>query len=259
MTPRSLGWCRAAVGAIFLLRTTPLLVPLGLPFVSDATPLLGWPRDGWRVAAFGVVLPSALIAILCVARTIAAALFMLGVRARAAGIVAGACGYVVLARDALAFVNSLHLLYLATIVLAVAGSTASGVRLVRAFVVSIYVWSGVAKLNASWLGGEALALMHDDGFLRGAIGDAIVASDARRIAVAWGVAIFELAIGPALLWRRSRAPALVAAFAFHAVIEDAMRPDVIGWAMAALLLSFVERQGQPPSQRAASAGQTTSP
>jgi len=40
---RPLAWCRAAIGAVLLLRTTPLLAPFHIWFLRDAFPLLGWP------------------------------------------------------------------------------------------------------------------------------------------------------------------------------------------------------------------------
>jgi hypothetical protein len=44
-----------------------------------------------------------------------------------------------------------------------------------------------------------------------------------------------------LLWRRTRRPAVVAALAFHAVLQVTVHPDFFGFAMAALLLAFVAR------------------
>lgn len=249
-----LPWVRTAFGVIFLLRTTPILAPIGVGFAREATPLLGWPPHGWHVAAFGASLPPSVVAVLCIVRTLAAIAFVVGLRPRVSGLVAGVCGYAVLAQDALAFVNSLHLLYLGTMVLAIAEST-SGVRLVRAVVASIYGWSAIAKLNASWLSGEALRVFHEEGALRGPLGDAIVAGE-RRALIAWAIVALELTLGPALLWRRTRAVALVVAVAFHVGIEIAMRPDVLGWEMLVLLLTFWRRRvavdrvtGSPPMSR----------
>src|SRR4051812_27789955 len=40
-----LAWARVALGALFLLRTTPVLAPLHLPYLSGTSPLVGWPDD----------------------------------------------------------------------------------------------------------------------------------------------------------------------------------------------------------------------
>src|SRR5689334_1230690 len=95
---RPLGWSRAALGLLFLIRTTPLLAPFHIWALSETSPLLGWPDDRWHGAAVGVALPPAIVASLCIVRTAAAAAFMLGIATRAAGLVACAAGYLVLAQ-----------------------------------------------------------------------------------------------------------------------------------------------------------------
>src|SRR6516162_978498 len=101
---------RASFGALVLVRTTGLLDLLGArPHVS---PPLGWPAPGWHVAAFRLALPSGLVMSLCVARTLAAVAFTLGAKTRTTGTLAATCGWIVLAQDALGYINTLHLLYL---------------------------------------------------------------------------------------------------------------------------------------------------
>lgn len=271
---RPLGYARIAFGVVVLLRTTPLLSFLDIPFLHSVSPLLGWPPDGWHVAAFGIALPDTVVAALCIVRTVAAIAFCVGVRARIAGVVAGVSGYLVVAQDVFGYTNTSHLLCVASIVLALGNagcavallpdralSPASGRWLVRALVVSVYAWSGIAKLNATWLSGEALAQFHADGFVRGALGSWLVATSSLRIVVACAVAMTELALGPLLLWTRTRRVALLVALGFHVVVETVVHPDVLGWAMAALLFSFWDRQGHEPDHAAAAAaaGQTTSP
>jgi hypothetical protein len=122
----------------------------------------------------------------------------------------------------------------------------SGRALVQALVVSVYAWSGLAKLNGSWLSGDALARFHEGGLVGGALADLVLGSPARCVAVAWILAITEMAIGPLLLWPRSRKAAIVAALFFHTALEQAVHPDFFGFAMAVLLLSFA---GAPSPQR----------
>jgi hypothetical protein len=237
---------------LVLCRTTPLLAGLHVRYLVSVSPLLGWPTDQWHVAAFGLALPSGVVAVLCVARTAALVLFTTGVRAREAGVAAGLCGWAVMTQDAVAYINTLHLLCLGLVVLALGGGGStlavlpereddppSARALVQALVVSVYAWGGLAKLNASWLSGDALASFREAGSVGGPIADALASSPGVLRAAAWLVAATELAIGPLLLWRRTRAVAVVAALAFHAVLESVVHPDVFGYAMAILLLGFV--------------------
>jgi hypothetical protein len=201
----------------------------------------------------GPTLPFGCVAALCVIRTAAFALFAVGWHAREAGVLAGALGYIVLAQDALSYVNSLHLLYAGTMVLALGGAGAalalrpekpvdpsSGILLVRAFVASVYAWSGLAKLDPSWLRGETLDRYLALQIVRGPAAEVLLANADRRTISAWAVAVAELLIGPMLLVARTRAPAIVAALALHVAFEVIVQPDVFGLAMVALLVVFVD-------------------
>jgi hypothetical protein len=249
---RPLAWCRAAIGAVLLLRTTPLLAPFDIWFLRDAYPLLGWPDAAWK-ADTALALPPSIVIALCVARTVAAGLFLVGAWTRAAGLVAGTAGYVVLAQTPFGFIFTLHLLYQAAILLALtdsatsfalrpraARSRASSLFVIRCWTASIYFWAGIYKLRADWLDGRALGLFHADGALHGRLADLLLATSTSRAVVGSGVAVFELVIGPLLLWKRTRNLAVIVAFAFHAGLELMARPDLLGWGMASLLLSFIE-------------------
>src|SRR5258706_10170175 len=113
---RALAWSRVVLGTLFLVRTTPLLAPLHLKELRGTSPLLGWPDDRWHGSPT-LELPEGAVAALCVARTAAAIAFLLGVEARAAGLVAGVAGYLVLLQQPFAFMATLHLLYQGTILL----------------------------------------------------------------------------------------------------------------------------------------------
>ncbi len=248
-----LGVVRLLFGVIVLCRTTPVLAPFHVAFLGPAYPLLGWPAAAWHVPMAGVpVLPATVVGALCIARTLAVVLFTVGVRAREAGVAGGLLGWAVLSQDAGAYINTFHLLFLGLILLGVsgAGSTwawrpepevdrSSGLALTRALVVSVYAWSGFAKLNASWLRGEALEGLHASAMVRGPIADGLLTSTAACEAAAWTIALTELALGPLLLWPRTRRAALLAALAFHATLEITVHPDVLGFAMAVLLLAFL--------------------
>jgi hypothetical protein len=250
---RMLGLARVAFGGLVLLRTTPLLAPLRIPYLRETAPLLGWPTAAWHFPAFGPALPASVVAVLCIARTLAVILFAAGVRARAAGIAGGMLGWLVLAQDAMSYVNTLHLLFLGMVVLAASGAGGalalrpepaidprSGLALTRALVVSVYAWSGLAKLNASWLRGDALAQLHEYRIVHEGLAESLLASATGRATTAWIVAAVELGLGPLLLWPRTRRIGIVVALALHAGLELSVHPDFFGFAMAALLLAFVE-------------------
>jgi Vitamin K-dependent gamma-carboxylase len=261
--PKRLGVARLVFGILVLLRTTPLLDFLHVRYDAGASPLLGWPSDRWHVAALGLALPPVVVAALCVGRTLAVVLFALGVWTTAAGVAAGVLGYAVLSQNVMGYVNTLHLLFAGMLVLAVSGAGTrlalrpepaidprSGLRLVRALVASVYAWSGIAKLNGSWLRGDALLQLHDHGIVGGGLAAVLLATPGCRVSMAGAIAATELALGPLLLWPRTRRAAVVAALLLHAVLEASVHPDFFGLAMATLLLSFVEPSRRPAIDKA---------
>ena len=88
------------------------------------------------------------------------------------------------------------------------------VNVLRFQVGVVYFFGGLAKLNADWLAGRPAGLMlagktHFPLF--GPLLDESVAA----LAVAWAGVAFDLLIVPALVWRKTRLAALVAAAGFH--------------------------------------------
>jgi hypothetical protein len=182
-----------------------------------------------------------------------------------------------LSQDPFGFINTLHLLFLGTIVLACtdAGSSfalrpsparapASSFALVRVFLASIYLWASIAKLHADWLDGRILALFEQDGAFYGPLAAFFLKTPGRQSIVAWAVAMTELALGPLLLWPRSRVLGVALAYIFHAGIELTARPDLLGWEMGALLIAcwpmhFPAGEAQRSAQSADVAGQPIKP
>jgi hypothetical protein len=250
--PDLLGVSRVLFGVLVLLRTTPVLLPLGIPYMAGTYPLLGWPSQTWHIAMWGGLWPDAVVVALCVARTLAIVLFTLGVRARETGIAAGALAWAAMSQNAGTYINTFHLLFLGMMVLGASGAgravalrperevdPASGLALTRVFVASVYAWSGYAKLNTQWLHGDVLQSLRASHQVRGLVADTLLTSPGACAAAAGLVVATELALGPLLLWRRTTRAALVAALAFHVVLEIAMHPDFFGFAMTILLLAFV--------------------
>jgi hypothetical protein len=191
---------------------------------------------------------------LCVFRTAAAVLFMLGLWTRTAGTVAAVAAFVVASQDAFGFKFTLYTLFAGTWLLAISGGgrhfalrlsppgiAGSSPWLVHAFVASVYAWSGIAKLRVAWLTGETLRALYEGHYLTGTLADVLFATLGRCRAAAWGVVVTELLLGPLLLVRRTRVAGLVLAVSMHAAYEWTAHPDVFGWVMIALLVSFVGR------------------
>ena len=260
----ALGRARVALGAVFLLRTTPLLAVFHVPFLADAKPLLGWPDGHAHFAPFIPALPAALLAALCVVRTLAAIAFTLGIRARFAGILAGASGYVTVLQDPARFYTTHHVIFLGTVLLACTDAVAacalrpesarspkSSVWLIRGWVASIYVWAAISKLRADWFDGRTLALLSREEMFRPFVASEFLATDARRSLVAWGVVATELVLAPLLLIPWTRRVGWALAVVFHLGLEWAASPDLFGWAMIALLLAFLRLRDVPDQFRGA--------
>jgi hypothetical protein len=261
---RPLAWARVAFAAVVLIRTTPLIRLIDPMIGGDVHTLMGWPSPagGLRAAAFGWELRPGVVMALCVLRTVAAALLLVGWRPLLSGLVTGLVGYVVMVQDVFSFTFTQTLLFVGSAVLATtdcaaelsvrrepARSPRTSLYLVWAFVTSIYFWAAFCKLRRDWLDGRALGLFYDEGKLRGPLADLLLGTAARRAVAGTAVAATELAL-VALLWApRTRVAGLVIALGLHVTIEQIARPDVFGWAMLSLLLSFVplarERDAEP--------------
>jgi hypothetical protein len=260
---RWLGVTRIALGAVFLFRTTPLANLYPSPLCWVAGPLFGWPVPGWHAAWLGLALPAAVVACLCIARTLAALLFMLGVATTASGLVASISAFVVLAQDAFAFSFTRYILFLATGLLAIAdGGSCLALRpspardpqgsvwLMRSFVASVYAWSAIAKLRPDWLDGRTLGALHDGHFLRGALADWLASTPAMRSGASVAVVGVELALAPLLLIPRTRRTGIALAVLMHGAYELTAQPDVMALVMGSLLLVFLPgagKLGRPPA------------
>lgn len=248
---RALGWSRAALGAVYLARHSALVSSLPGIHLPPQHLLAGWPEAGkWPLALFGADLPFALVAALCVVRTVAALGFTLGVFPRASGILCVAAGYLVMSQDPSSFLFTQHVMHLGVLALALSdGSSTFALRpsppwlgdksavFVRAFVASIYFWSAVPKLRGPWLDGHVLRAYYALGYGRNALGRWLL--DTHAAFSARAVVGLELVVLPVLLLGpRTRLAGVFIACMMHAVFEATVRPDVFGWVMIALLVSM---------------------
>ena len=261
---RPLAWTRIAFASVLLIRTTPLMRAIDPAIGSDVRPLLGWPQAGISTAAFGWVLPAAVIKILCIARTVSAASLLLGYRPLVSGLACGITGYAVVMQDVFGFTFTQTLLYLGAALLATTDcASVLSVRpeqsrsprtsqiLILAFIVSVYFWAAFCKLRRDWMDGRTLELFYQEGKLQGPLADLLLGTARRRAIAGSAVALTELALVPLLWFRKTRWIGLVMAIGVHVTIEPMARPDVFGWGMLALLLSLVPQQ---PNEKGVGAG-----
>jgi vitamin K-dependent gamma-carboxylase len=109
--------------------------------------------------------------------------------------------------------------------------------LMRAQIAIPYVFGGIAKLNADWLQGEPMRM-----WLARRADYPILGNFVEEEYTVWfftiGGLLFDLLIVPALLWHRTRVPALLAATSFHLLNAWIFRIGIFPWLMLASTLVF---------------------
>ena len=150
--------------------------------------------------------------------------------------------------DRTTYLNHYYLMSLVSLLLAVLPRRREAAPLwaiwaLRAQIGIVYVFAGIAKLNPDWLF-HALPLriwlyQHGDLPLLGPI----LQETWVAYAMSWGGALFDLAIVPALLWRRTRPFAYAMLVAFH-LATWVLFPQlgVFPWLMIGLSLVFFDPQ-----------------
>lgn len=112
-------------------------------------------------------------------------------------------------------------------------------HLLRLFLCQVYVFAGVAKLNPDWLRAQPLLTWLErrrDTPLFGPL----LANDATAWAMSYCGMAFDLLVGPALLWRRTRPVALAAAVFFHVTNSTLFDIGIFPWMMLASTTLFLE-------------------
>lgn len=112
--------------------------------------------------------------------------------------------------------------------------------LLRAQVAIVYLYAGLAKLNADWLlAAQPLGL-----WLRARselpIVGPVLAHPWTAYAMSWFGAVFDLFVVPALCWRRTRAIAALAAVVFHLAIWLLFPVGVFSFVMLSALTLFFD-------------------
>jgi len=258
---RPLAWARVAFCTVLLIRTTAIIQVFD-PSIADSFQwLMGWPSEGvMSTPAYGLALSDSAIKLLCIVRTVAAVALLVGYRPLLTGLTTSIAGYLVVLQNAFAFTFTQHLLFLGALVFGLSDCAAVlAVRseklrspvtsrwLIWGFVVSIYFWAGWSKLRVDWFDGRALELFYKEGKLRGWLADLLLSEPWQRALAGSSIALLELALPALLLYPKTRRVGLALALSMHLLIEPMGYPDVLGWGMIALLMSFVAS----PEERAA--------
>jgi vitamin K-dependent gamma-carboxylase len=101
-----------------------------------------------------------------------------------------------------------------------------------------YFFGGVAKINPDWLRGEPMAY-----FLNQLHGMPVLSVFSGRpwlaVAFAWGGMLFDLLIAPALLWRRTRLPAIAAMSFFHYLNANMFSIGIFPWLSMGAIAIFL--------------------
>lgn len=114
-----------------------------------------------------------------------------------------------------------------------------GLYLIRFQVAVPYAFAGLAKLGGDWLAGQPLGLWLAERAHLPGIGPWLERPGVVA-ALVWGGLLFDLAIVPALLVRRTRAAAFAFACAFHLMNAALFSIDVFPWLMIAATTVFFE-------------------
>lgn len=111
--------------------------------------------------------------------------------------------------------------------------------LVRAQIAIPYIYGGIAKLNADWLHAYPLRTWLARRAERPVVGP-LLAQEWVAYAFSYGGLVFDLAVVPLLLWRRTRPYAFVAALLFNLINGVVFTIGIFPWVMAAATLMFFE-------------------
>lgn len=116
--------------------------------------------------------------------------------------------------------------------------------LLRAQVAAVYLYAGVAKLDADWLRGAPLAIWIDwpDAWPLGALASLPPPSSWGPPLMAWTGLVFDLGVVPALLWRPTRTAAFACAVIFHATNAWLFQIGIFPWLMIAATALFLPPQ-----------------
>jgi len=112
----------------------------------------------------------------------------------------------------------------------------------------VYFYGGIAKLSSDWLAGEPVRMWLRDAFVAGRLEQVvgpetmatlrpILGSEAVVWLITYGGLVFDLAVGPMLLWRRTRWLGILLAAMFHGT--NFFLFDIGAFPVMAMLLTLI--------------------
>ncbi len=116
-----------------------------------------------------------------------------------------------------------------------------GPRLLSGYVALVYFWAGVAKINPDWLRAQPMTMWMERRRDLPVVGE-LLAADATAWFLSYGGLLFDLAVGPMLLARRTRPLILPVVFAFHLTNSVVFDIGVFPWMMMGACVLFVDPQ-----------------
>lgn len=102
-----------------------------------------------------------------------------------------------------------------------------------------YFFGGIAKVTPDWLVGQPMGMFLSTKSSLPIIGNWMVSPNA-GLWMSWGGLVFDLAIVPALLWKRTRTIAYLAAVAFHVTNASLFNIHVFPWFMIVATTLFFD-------------------
>lgn len=279
VSPWPYALLRLALAALLLVRSSDLARPVldlehhlwvhGLDFSwsAEQAPYLVSP-----VATTFALDPTSNDALVLV-RTLLAVTLLIGVRPRFSALGVAIASYALLLADRYRYFHHLHLLYLATGLLALcpigdrldlergarqlwrrfrepsapasaapASSPAWPLLLFRALISGIYLSAGLAKLEPAYWSGQTLAELDRLGMLSGPVWESLLGG-VGYAALARLSCLLELSLPFLLAFRRTRAVGLFLAVGFHVLVGNALAVSTFGITMVVLLLSYWPKSG----------------
>jgi hypothetical protein len=196
----------------------------------------------------------------------AAAALAAGIFVRTAAATAGFCLTWFLLMDSSQFQNHYYFICLLCFLFALIPAQSEArwiLHLFRFQFAVVYIFGGIAKLNPDWLAGKPMPLALA-GLAEEPTFPAILATQGFALFLSWTGLVFDLLIVPALLWRRSRAAAMIALAVFHLTNLSFWGLGAFPWLMlAGTLVLFCPEETAGMLRRTPlallSAGQATSP
>jgi len=116
---------------------------------------------------------------------------------------------------------------------------AMGLWMLRVTVVIVYVYAGIAKLDADWLAGRPMEAWMAARAHVTVIGP-LVSTPGVGTVMAWCGLFIDLVGGPALLFRRTRGPAILVLAAFHLSNAALFNIGIFPWMMLFVDLLFLD-------------------